>query len=393
MVGSILGTFLTGFFLIEYLGTKGVLLALGTVLALGATFLGELFHAVWAGIPLGLCVIAFTPPGWVDVSRGHPSINGKSFAKMGEDWGVREPMGDPDHDRRGLRLGRRERLLLHQGRERAGGRRRDPAADARARQPDPRLFHPQPSRAARLRLRAHLCPGRLSRRQGRRPGEVQAGLRGAAGRRNGEPAGHETGRRHPSPEAGRAVQRRRRARPRTKDLGPPEKPAEPPKADAEARQAGRAAGTRQGLGREARARLPERRGGRPGRQGTGRDDQRKGPATRNPNRPPRRRSPSPPSRRRRPRAPAPRRSRPRRPPRKSGADATVPGRSQGSQGDPRPGEGPGRGEEPEGALHPAGRILVASRRCSSAAAPIASSGTCSSPTRARASTSPRSTRP
>jgi MFS family permease len=96
MVGSILGTFLTGFFLIDYLGTKGVVLAIGTVLALGATFLGELFHAVWAGIPLGLCVIAFTPPGWVDVfSKVIPSINGQSFAKMGQEWGVREPVGDP----------------------------------------------------------------------------------------------------------------------------------------------------------------------------------------------------------------------------------------------------------------------------------------------------------
>ncbi len=49
MVGSILGTFLTGFVLIDFLGSKGVVLILGTMLALGATFLGELFHAVWAG--------------------------------------------------------------------------------------------------------------------------------------------------------------------------------------------------------------------------------------------------------------------------------------------------------------------------------------------------------
>jgi MFS family permease len=96
MVGSILGTFLTGFYLIDILGTKGVILALGTTLALGATFLGELIHAMWAGLPLGLCVIAFTPPGWADVvSKLLPQVNGKSFAKMGEDWGVREPLGDP----------------------------------------------------------------------------------------------------------------------------------------------------------------------------------------------------------------------------------------------------------------------------------------------------------
>ena len=96
MVGSILGTFLTGFFLIDYLGTKGVILVIGTILALGATFLGELFDALVAGIPLGLCVIAFTPPGWVDVvSKVIPAINGKSFAEMGQNWGVREPIGDP----------------------------------------------------------------------------------------------------------------------------------------------------------------------------------------------------------------------------------------------------------------------------------------------------------
>ncbi len=96
MVGSILGTFLTGFVLIDVLGTKGVVLILGTIMALGATFLGELFHAVWAGIPLGLCVIAFTPPGWVDVfSKVFPQVNSKSFVKMGENWGVREPVGEP----------------------------------------------------------------------------------------------------------------------------------------------------------------------------------------------------------------------------------------------------------------------------------------------------------
>jgi MFS family permease len=81
MVGSILGTFLTGFFLIDYLGTKGVLLLVGTGMAFAATVLGSVWHAVWAGIPLGLCVIAFTPGTW--------------FEKMGEDWGIRELKGNP----------------------------------------------------------------------------------------------------------------------------------------------------------------------------------------------------------------------------------------------------------------------------------------------------------
>ena len=48
------------------LGTKGVILVLGTTMAFGATMLGSVWHAVWAGIPLGLCVLAFTPPGWLD---------------------------------------------------------------------------------------------------------------------------------------------------------------------------------------------------------------------------------------------------------------------------------------------------------------------------------------
>ena len=61
MVGSILGTFLTGFILIDVIGTKGVLLLLGTSMAFAATVLGSVWHAVWAGVPLGLCVVAFTP--------------------------------------------------------------------------------------------------------------------------------------------------------------------------------------------------------------------------------------------------------------------------------------------------------------------------------------------
>jgi len=97
MVGSILGTFLTGFFLIDTLGTKGVILVLGTTMAFGATLLGTLWHAVWAGIPLGLCVIAFTPPGWVDaIGSRLPFIKGPAFEKIGLDWGIREQQGTPD---------------------------------------------------------------------------------------------------------------------------------------------------------------------------------------------------------------------------------------------------------------------------------------------------------
>ncbi|MDR3636318.1 MAG: fused MFS/spermidine synthase [Isosphaeraceae bacterium] len=81
MVGSIVGTFLAGFVLIDVLGTKGLLLVLATALAFAATALGTVQHAVWAGIPLGLCVIAFVPFPY--------------FEKRGVDWGLREEMGSP----------------------------------------------------------------------------------------------------------------------------------------------------------------------------------------------------------------------------------------------------------------------------------------------------------
>ncbi len=85
MVGSILGTFLTGFLLIDLLGAKGVLLAIATILALAATVIGTTWHAVWAGIPLGLCIIMFVP---LPILRA-----------QGEKWGIREPVGNPDTEK------------------------------------------------------------------------------------------------------------------------------------------------------------------------------------------------------------------------------------------------------------------------------------------------------
>ncbi len=92
MVGSILGTFLTGFFLINTVGTKGVILLIACVLALSATLIGSIWHAAWAGIPLGLCVIAFVPnvPGF---SKNFPKL-----ATMGLSWGIREEAGNPNID-------------------------------------------------------------------------------------------------------------------------------------------------------------------------------------------------------------------------------------------------------------------------------------------------------
>ena len=85
MVGSILGTFLTGFLLIDVLGTKGVLILLATIMALAATVIGTTWHAVWAGIPLGLCIIAFVPIPMLRLQADR--------------WGIREMAGDPDTDK------------------------------------------------------------------------------------------------------------------------------------------------------------------------------------------------------------------------------------------------------------------------------------------------------
>ncbi len=96
MVGSILGTFLTGFVLINFLGTKGVILVLGTLMAFCATLFGPTWHAIWAGIPLGLCALAFTPPWFVDLTakRFMPFADGRRFEKLGLDWGLREEQGN-----------------------------------------------------------------------------------------------------------------------------------------------------------------------------------------------------------------------------------------------------------------------------------------------------------
>jgi MFS family permease len=104
MVGSLVGTFLAGFLLIDVLGTKGLILALATMLALAATALGTIWHAAWAGVPLGLCVIAFgaalLPAGWRVPLPGKRVLDSdemrKFLVKQGVDWGLREPAGDPN---------------------------------------------------------------------------------------------------------------------------------------------------------------------------------------------------------------------------------------------------------------------------------------------------------
>ena len=99
MVGSILGTFLTGFLLIDVLGTKGVLLIVATVLALASTVIGSTFNAVWAGIPLGLCLIAYTPEAVLNLIPAK-KLTAKILLSR-YDWGLREVSGDPNTDKDG----------------------------------------------------------------------------------------------------------------------------------------------------------------------------------------------------------------------------------------------------------------------------------------------------
>ena len=81
MVGSILGTFLAGFVLIDALGTKGLILVLAATMALAATWLGSAWHAAWAGLPLGLCLVAFVPISFL--------------SDRAVDWKLRDEKGDP----------------------------------------------------------------------------------------------------------------------------------------------------------------------------------------------------------------------------------------------------------------------------------------------------------
>ena len=89
MVGSLLGTFLTGFVLIDLLGTKGVILALAAGLALAAVIMGTTWHAAWAGIPLGLCLIAFLPFRLLPATPATLALS-----KQAERWGLKEDRGD-----------------------------------------------------------------------------------------------------------------------------------------------------------------------------------------------------------------------------------------------------------------------------------------------------------
>ena len=79
MVGSIVGTFLTGFFLIDWMGTRGVMLLLAALMALWGTIMGGLTQAVWSGVPIGLFLIAILPY--------------EPITKQAVSWGLREPRG------------------------------------------------------------------------------------------------------------------------------------------------------------------------------------------------------------------------------------------------------------------------------------------------------------
>jgi len=61
-LGSILGTFATGFFLIQWMGTRNILFVMGTILVLSGFIFGGLFKRKAAFAALLLVVLPFTPP-------------------------------------------------------------------------------------------------------------------------------------------------------------------------------------------------------------------------------------------------------------------------------------------------------------------------------------------
>ena len=93
-----------------------MILAPGHDMAFGATLLGPIWHAIWAGIPLGLCVLAFTPPSFVDaIGRGVPVRQRRVIREDRRATGESAKSSATRIPRQQVRLDRREQLLLHQG--------------------------------------------------------------------------------------------------------------------------------------------------------------------------------------------------------------------------------------------------------------------------------------
>ena len=262
MVGSILGTFLTGFVLIDFLGTKGVILVLGTVLALGATFLGD-----------ALCMPSGRASPWASASspsrrragstwsRVIPAVNGKSFVEMGEMGRARARATQPTTAEDLAWVDESDYYYIKVENEPEDGgeiQRRTLVLD--------NLIHGyfilEPPRTAGLRLRAHLCPGRVPGRQGRRQGGVQAGGREPAPEGPTRPNRAE---RSLTPKAAEAEVK--------KDPSPPQEGTEPSprrsrarrrrpragKADAASAEAGKSLRPAKGEPRARRLRAAERR--------------------------------------------------------------------------------------------------------------------------------------
>jgi spermidine synthase len=84
-VGSIVGTFLTGYFLIARMGTVAVLLSVAAVLLAMALFYGvkSLLPYIWSGIVAACFVVALGPWAWSQT--------------IGTRLGLREPTGDTIH--------------------------------------------------------------------------------------------------------------------------------------------------------------------------------------------------------------------------------------------------------------------------------------------------------
>ena len=107
MVGSILGTFLTGFVLIDTFGTKGVILLLGHDHGLRRHHAGlGLARDLGRHSPGPLRPRVHAAAICRRRRQGRPVRQWRVFKKIGDRWGIREEVGDPNHQECRIRLDR-----------------------------------------------------------------------------------------------------------------------------------------------------------------------------------------------------------------------------------------------------------------------------------------------
>ena len=225
-IGSIFGTFLTGFWLISWLGTRSIVWTVAGVLLLMGIVIGRFYRSATdrvvlagagiagggralagAGRPVGAAAarrgraahgaLVAGRPGTAARARGRPAVS-PGRGRCGRTRHRRLRPGPPGMERRRIPIAvpHRVRLLLHPG-ARNDQRQRPSCPHADARSSDSQLCRPRRSDGARLRLRARLCrfdPGARDRREHRsiRCSSAAAAMRSRAMSKRSTPARRST---------------------------------------------------------------------------------------------------------------------------------------------------------------------------------------------------------